>query len=682
MYLRTLSWSSVSSKTNIHIDPIIQIFCKDLNNNSVYVKLKANSTIIIEFENDIIEDDLIDIYESYQPISAYASLISNKCIAMRNPKFKNYQNLKKEIIGFEQDPDGLLSSFWKARNITPYQWIYIEKYEYLNKKNTYCDIEIKTSEEFIYNVSNDLQKFPIISTNKLFFDIEVISPDRNFTDAKILTHEIFMISVITEINNKSKSYILTTKNTNFFSEANFEKYDTEKDLIIGFFDLWREVNPDRCINYNGDSYDMPYILDRAKLHKISIPSLSKLISSSIITTVLHQSPIGIERVKSIISPGTEKLDLVKYFRKFYPGNENYKLETIGKLYLGEGKSGLEIEEMFKIVESNDPEKMKIVSWYSYKDSILLYDLWKKMDIEIKIENICNDIYCTSEELLRLSDKELITRMFHHTDIGTIMLGKINIDNISYLKSFKQGVYKNVYVNKYDELFDIALNMNTTNSDYLDIIIDNIKYLPSYMKAIIIYSNYVPLDIRNYFEELINNIRDVIAIDNNFIYTKIHDIKNLSLVNVYDYLFVISQSSIIYYKNDIFIRIGLHNITRPKYEYIKMIVDSYLLDYIAGKKVTNRKITIQDLSKIDKNLFVVKTKIKPLSSYKDKRLIKYKISQSLSDIEIKTWINVKYVYIINGFKIINDNIDENLVLDYKKYMKDINDLYKTLDMMIK
>ena len=676
MHLRTLSWSVVSSKTNIYVTPAIQIFCVDLNNNSVYVRVDALSTSIVEFEDDITDDDIIDIRNKYQPKDLYASLITNKSIMMRDPTFDNYKNVKSQVTGFEQDPQGLLSSFWKERNIKPYSWIYIEKYEVLKKKYTNCDIEIRTNEEFVYNTSNDKK----IYTNKLFWDIEVISTDRNFTDAEIPEHEIFMISGISEINNKTTAYILTTKNTDTFEEAVFKKYDTEKDLIIGFFSLWKEINPDRCMTYNGDSYDIPYVLDRAKLYKIPIPALSKLLSPSIVIKALHPSPIGIERDKTIISPGVEKLDLITYFRRFYPGNENYRLETTGKLYLGEGKSGLEIEEMFQIVESNDPIRMKTVSWYSYKDSILLYDLWNKLDIENKIENICNDLYCTSDELLRLNEKDLISRMFYHADYGTAMIGKLLIDNISYLKPFKTGVYKDVYVNKYDELFDLALSMNDTNVDYVDIIRSRIKYLPTYMKAMIIYSNYVPLDIRSHLETIINNIEGIIAIDNNYIYTKT---PMKSLVDKYDYLFSITQSSIILYKNGILTKIGLHTITRPKYEYMKISIDSYLLDYIAGKKVINRKTTIKELSLIDKNLFIIKTKIKPLSSYKDKRLIKYKISESLIDRNIKTWISVGYVDTLTGFKVIDDkNINEDYILDYKKYVKDMNDIYKILDLVVK
>lgn len=677
MYLRTLSWSSVSSKNNIYIKPAIQIFCKDLQNRNVYLKLDALTTNILEFNDAITDEEVVSIYNSYEPKDVSLSIINDHTLAMREPVF---EDLNKEIANFKQDPQGLLSSFWEVRNIKPYSWIYVEKYEYLIKKNTNCDIEIKTSEEFIHSVKD--KKLDDIKTTKLFWDIETISTDGNFTDAENPAHEIFMISVISEINNKVTAYILTTKNTDTFEEAKFLKYDTEKDLIIGFFDLWIKINPDKCLHYNGDSYDMPYVLDRAKLHKIKIPALGKSLLPSMVVSMNHPSPIGYERDKTILSPGVEKLDLITYFRRFYPGNPNYRLETIGKLYLGEGKSGLEIEEMFKIVKSNDPVKMKTVSWYSYKDSILLYDLWVTLDIENKIENICNDIYCTAEELLRLNETNLISRLFYHVDYATTMFDNLTIDKISYLKPFETKVYKDLYVNKYDTLFNLALMMGIDNIEYNDKIRDRIKHLPTYMKSMVIYSNYVDPNIRNDLEYLINRIEGIIAIDDNFIYTETSNIKNLLLVDKYDYLFVITQSSMIIYKDKNFIRMGLHKISRPKYEYMKIAVDSYLLDYIEGQKVINRKTTSKELSIIDKNLFVIKDKIKPLSSYKDKKNIKYQISEKFDDSVITTWITVKYVYTKDGFKLVNENIDDSYNLDYTKYVKDINEVYKTLNLMIK
>jgi hypothetical protein len=183
-----LSWSSVSSKNNIHIEPVIQIFCKDIDNKNVYVRLGALSTILVEFVNNITDDDLVEIFHVYRPKYAASSII-NSSISMRGATIDNYEDYDKELSEFEQDPEGLLSSFWKARNIKVYGWIYVEKYEILKRKYTKCDIEIKTSEEFVYPYVNDLK----ISTNKLFWYIETISPDRNFTDTENINHEILLI---------------------------------------------------------------------------------------------------------------------------------------------------------------------------------------------------------------------------------------------------------------------------------------------------------------------------------------------------------------------------------------------------------------------------------------------------------------------------------------------------------
>lgn len=667
MYLRTLSWSVVSSK-NTNILPSIQIFCIDKEGQSVYVRLQALSTYIIEFKEDINEDSVM---ETLQPSTIAYSAVNDYAMELRSPTFEYYEKLQDKIKAFEKDPQGLLASFWEARQIKPYSWIYIEKYESLTKKVSKCDIEIRTYEEFVFNSDKIYQ----IMTKKLFWDIEVYSPDRNFTDANNPTHEIFMISAVSIINNVSKAYILTTKNTDTFPEAIFKIFNNEKELLEGFFELWNNV--DRCVTYNGDSYDIPYVLDRAKLYKISLPSLGKLLIPSSIIRLSHPSALGYEWDKTIVSPGTEKLDLISYFRRFHPGEENYKLETIGSAYIGEGKSGLEIEDMFKIIESNDSNKMREVSWYSYKDSILLYDLWNKLDLENYIEDLCNDISCTTEELLRLTEKELLTRLFYFVDYGIITYGKIIIEDIKYYKPFDTKVYKDVYVNNYDELFDLALNIG--DSEYFTEIRERIKYLPIDMKAMAFYSNYVTDDIRLEFENKIKEIKSI-AITKQHIYT--HTIiDNLILINKYDYLFVISQSSMIFIKNNIISRKGLHKICRPKFDYARIAVDSYILDYIDNKKVSGRRVKVKDLEKIDKNLFIITDKVKPLSSYKDKNNIKYRIAETVEDNVITTWIKVKYLHTKEGIKIVkNDTV--NYEIDFQYYVKEINDNYKTLDSIVK
>lgn len=669
MYLRTLSWSVVSSKYT-DVPPAIQIFCVDENGRSVYVRFPALSTYIMEFKNDINEE----IINVLQPQNIYYSAVNEQAIELRSPSFKQYDSIKDKISAFEKDPQGLLASFWESKNIKPYSWIYVEQYQLLTKKVSKCDVEIKTQEEFVFATEDD---YPII-TKKLFWDIEVYSPDRNFTDATNLAHEIFMISAVSLINNVIQPYILTTKNTDTFSEAIFQIYATEKELLERFFQLWDKV--DRCITYNGDSYDIPYILDRAKLLKVNIGSLGKLLLPSSVIRAQHPSPLGYEWDKTVISTGTEKLDLINYFRRFHPGEENYKLETIGSAYIGEGKSGLEIEDMFKIIESNDSKRMKEVAWYSYQDSVLLYDLWNKLNLEDHIEELCNDIGCTSEELLRLTEKELLTRLFYFVDFGIVTYGKINLDKIDYYKSFELKVYHNIFVYNYDELFDSALSIN--NSDYDTLLRDRIKYLPTEMKAMAFYSNYVSDDIKMEFQKQMKNIKSIAITKQHLFTLTSHD--NLTLINKYDYLFVITQSSTISVQNNVIKRKGLHKICRPKFDYARIAVDDYINDYINNKKVIGRRVTVKDLEKLDINLFIVTDKVKPLSSYKDKSNIKYKLAETVEgDFEnttITTWIRVKYYHTKEGVKLVKPGIEYQL--DYQYYVKELNDNYKTLDNVAK
>ncbi len=75
---------------------------------------------------------------------------------------------------------------------------------------------------------------------------------------------IIMISLAT----KEKSVVLTYKD---IKKDYIKVVENEKEMIKQFFDLIKEVNPEVILTYNGDNFDFPYLLDRAKLLKIDVP---------------------------------------------------------------------------------------------------------------------------------------------------------------------------------------------------------------------------------------------------------------------------------------------------------------------------------------------------------------------------------------------------------------------------
>ena len=94
----------------------------------------------------------------------------------------------------DQDPFGSLHSFMAATNISPYDWIAINRYSPLATQFTQSKFNITAAEEDLEPVLMD----EIVIPKVLFWDIETYSSrPYEFSDSTNPQDRIFMISVIT-----------------------------------------------------------------------------------------------------------------------------------------------------------------------------------------------------------------------------------------------------------------------------------------------------------------------------------------------------------------------------------------------------------------------------------------------------------------------------------------------------
>lgn len=126
---------------------------------------------------------------------------------------------------------------------------------------------------------------------------------------------IIMISMAT----KEKSVVLTYKET----EKGFvEVLKNEKEMLIRFFELIQEVNPDVIVSYNGDNFDFPYILERVKVLKVDNP--------------LEFRVLGRGTTKKVRIPGFAHIDLFPIAKRLLTLT-NYTLESVYRELTGEKK---------------------------------------------------------------------------------------------------------------------------------------------------------------------------------------------------------------------------------------------------------------------------------------------------------------------------------------------------------
>jgi len=124
------------------------------------------------------------------------------------------------------------------------------------------------------------------------------------------------------------------KDYHYDFDLKYIKYNSEKDLLLGFIDLFKSLDPLIIYAWNGSNFDFPYIFNRLKNIGINTNNLSNYSSAHLKTTTLKNNQV----VYDVISPGHVWLDLLDVYKKFVFKNvPNYTLDTIGFIEAGINK---------------------------------------------------------------------------------------------------------------------------------------------------------------------------------------------------------------------------------------------------------------------------------------------------------------------------------------------------------
>lgn len=115
-------------------------------------------------------------------------------------------------------------------------------------------------------------------------------------------------------------------------------YDTEEDMLKGYADFTAKEQPDFIFTHNGMGWDEEYFFGRLDQYLIKWPNDSRLIEHS---PVLEKkdwdsSAYNNMRFHYITRPGVIHFDLLPWSKRTFR-LETYRLDALGKKYLGKGK---------------------------------------------------------------------------------------------------------------------------------------------------------------------------------------------------------------------------------------------------------------------------------------------------------------------------------------------------------
>ncbi len=276
----------------------------------------------------------------------------------KSSKFKTLEGKSVEKIEFSgiEDAREFLKKYESIDNFTVYG----------NTNYHYCYL----SDTFTGQVDYDPNQVKV-----MFLDIETSYED-GFPNPQSVQEPVIAIT----IKLKDKFYVYGTKEFKTEDKNVFYfKCDDEKDLLSRFVQKWQELDPDIISGWNIEEFDIPYLINR----------ISRVLSEKDSNSLSPWKRLRTRKVKlqgreydNFELIGISTLDYLQMYRKFVGTAENYKLNTIAQMELGEGKVQGDMRDMYH----NDHQKF---IEYNIQDVALVAKIDQKMGL---IQMLCAIAY--------------------------------------------------------------------------------------------------------------------------------------------------------------------------------------------------------------------------------------------------------------------------------------------------
>jgi DNA polymerase elongation subunit (family B) len=159
---------------------------------------------------------------------------------------------------------------------------------------------------------------------------------------------------------------------------------TEEELLSSFLDTWETISPTIVTGWNISQFDIPYLWKRLSV-VFGDDEANRL--SSIGKVKFH------ERRRQYVIAGMSILDYLDLYKKFtYTEQPNYRLDTIAKIELGEGK--LSYTGSLDELRLRDPKKYLA---YNLQDERLVDRLDQKLKLIELVRGLCTIGHIPYEE---------------------------------------------------------------------------------------------------------------------------------------------------------------------------------------------------------------------------------------------------------------------------------------------
>lgn len=690
--LKTLSWITRTFSDN---NTYIECTAVTESGQSVYLQIQAEQfftistknkyeSVIIDSIRDIVDVTTINIYDNYV---AMTSPITNDLSQIYDKSLTTY--------------DDQLTTFFVATSVVPYGYIQLNNYLIIEEQVSKADINLFIPSYADITTPSDVVEFAPVY-NRAFWDHEVFaakypntSTQRPFPQWERPSDEIFMTSIVIrqgdlpqQTNYKEFGYLLTLKTPQFEipSGITIEEPDNECNLIDRMWNILMTNYIYRNYSYNGLNFDLKFTFDRMTVCQTELPPLGLDFDPATWASFTYKGKFGREQSIIPIAIGLESIDMLLYFQKYYPYLPNHKLETVGQFILGEGKTGLPIEDLFTAYESGDAEQIGLAADYAIQDSVLLSKLEQSLQLDRQLNALANVSRMTVDDLLTSTEEEVIKQIiFVINPKWSNNVTTINIPDKNSMTN--DGIYQDVYVYDYSMAY-LAIMLSSDNPKvkaFAMKLIDDSNNVIAWPRLIAksFYSQVYPVAERPYAikqlkETVFNRIKElngansIISTDWTTIKSALPiELDNINLVMKHKYYINLGKSSYFYGQSLQSLKCtGQSGLCRPAFPLAASFIKTGLSN-IYNNDTLPQVPSVASLATEDWEQFILLEKFNKEGVYRSNlKLELYSQLRREAGQEINITVKAQWVKTLTGPKLSGQFDPETDQIDYPYYRKKI------------
>lgn len=267
-------------------------------------------------------------------------------------------------------------------NVVGGNWIEVpvSKYKKTLKNLSNCQLECDCLYSDLISHAPEGEFSKMAPFRILSFDIECAGRKGHFPEP---THDpVIQVANLVTLQGEDQPFVrnvMTLKSCSPIVGVDVMSWNTEQEVLLAWRDFIRQVDPDIIIGYNICKFDLPYLLERAKVLGIAeFPLLGRISNSRVRVkdTTFSSRQYGTRESKEVTVEGRVQFDLLQVMQRDYKLS-SYSLNSVSAHFLSEQKEDVH-HSIISDLQNGNAETRRRLAVYCLKDAYLPQRLLDKL----------------------------------------------------------------------------------------------------------------------------------------------------------------------------------------------------------------------------------------------------------------------------------------------------------------